>query len=190
MIRVSPWYYLMLIPVFLVHVYFSFTLFSYNKKHAKINVILDELAYSAQSSEEVLDSADTQVEDERVANLMVFFRTHNSDLYEHAEFIVKTSDKYELDYRLLPAIAMKESTLCKYIPKNSHNCWGWGIYGNTVTRFSSYPEAIETVAKGLKTGYKDQGLETVDQIMSKYNPVSPNGSWAKGVTAFMDAIHF
>ena len=36
------------------------------------------------------------------------------------------------DYRLLPAIAMQESTLCRSIPVDSHNCWGWGIYGDKV----------------------------------------------------------
>ena len=97
------------------------------------------------------------------------------------------ADKYEIDYRLVPAIAMQESNLCKVIPHNSYNCWGWGIYGNTVTRFSSYEESIETVSRGLKKYYVDQGLKTPDQIMKKYNP-SSNGSWAFGVNFFFKAI--
>ena len=82
---------------------------------------------------------------------------------------------------------MQESTLCKKAPKNSYNCWGFGIYGKKVTRFDNYHIAIETVTKTLATKYKDQGLETPEQIMSKYTP-SSNGSWAKGVLGFMERM--
>ncbi len=116
----------------------------------------------------------------KVANLEGFFKKHDSPLFDHAEFIVRTADKYKLDYRLVPAIAMQESTLCKNIPKNSYNCWGWGIYGNKITRFESYEQAIETVSKGLKENYIDQGLVTTYQIMQRYTP-SSNGSWANAV---------
>ncbi len=125
--------------------------------------------------------------DGRVANLKNFFRKYNSPLYQYSELIVAVSDKYGFDYRLLPAIAMQESNLCKYIPDNSHNCWGWGIYGNLVTKFSSYEEAIETVAKGIKENYINKGLVTASSIMQKYTP-SSNGSWARGVNTFLRAL--
>ncbi len=134
-------------------------------------------------------SSETEITpgDGRAANLKAFFRKHNSPLYDKAEFIVATSDKYQLDYRLLPAIAMQESNLCRVIPDNSYNCWGWGIYGTTITRFESYEEAIETVAKGLKKNYIDNGLVTASAIMQKYTP-SSNGSWAHGVNTFLEAL--
>lgn len=128
-----------------------------------------------------------QTTDGRVANLKAFFRKYNSPLYNHAEKIVEVSDKYGFDYRLLPAIAMQESNLCRVIPHESYNCWGWGIYGNLITKFKSYDEAIETVAKGLKTDYIDKGLITASQIMKKYTPPS-QGSWAHGVNTFMKAL--
>lgn len=128
--------------------------------------------------------AELGVTDGRVANLKSFFRKHNSPLYDEAEFIVKTSDKYSFDYRLLPAIAMQESTLCRAIPPRSYNCWGWGIYENTVTRFSSYEDAIETVAKGLRENYINEGRVTASEIMEKYTPAS-NGSWARAVNSVM-----
>ena len=38
--------------------------------------------------------------------------------YDHfAKFIVDTADKYGVDYRLIPAIMMQESNLCKAIPQ-------------------------------------------------------------------------
>jgi hypothetical protein len=118
--------------------------------------------------------------DARSKNLRHFFRKYNSELYDYADYIIKVSDKYGFDYRLLPAIAMQESNLCKYIPEKSYNCWGWGIYGDTSLGFSSYEEAIDTVAEGIKTNYIDHGLVTASSIMKKYTP-SSNGSWARGV---------
>lgn len=129
-------------------------------------------------------TAEIKAGDGRVANLKSFFRKYNSPLYNYAELIVKMSDAYQFDYRLLPAIAMQESNLCKYVPDDSHNCWGWGIYGSTVTKFSSYDEAIETVARGIKKNYIDKGLITASMIMEKYTP-SSNGSWAHGVNTFL-----
>lgn len=137
----------------------------------------------------VLGAYETNVTlaDGRVANLKSFFRKYNSPLYDFADVIVSVSDEYKIDYRLLPAIAMQESNLCRVIPDNSHNCWGWGIYGSTVTRFDSYDEAIRVVAKGLKKHYIDQGLLTASAIMSKYTP-SSNGSWQYGVNTFLKAL--
>ncbi len=125
--------------------------------------------------------------DYRTAHLQNFFRKYNSDLYDYAGYIVETSDKYDIDYRLIPAIGMQESNLCKKIPANSYNCWGWGIYGDTVTRFDSYEEAIDTIARGLKTEYIDKGLVEPEDIMRKYTPSSP-GTWARAVNYFFDVI--
>jgi len=132
-------------------------------------------------------SAEIKPGDARTANLKAFLRKYNSDLYLHAEKIIEVSDKYQFDYRLLPAIAMQESNLCRVIPDNSYNCWGWGIYGTTVTRFDSYDDAIETVAKGIKEHYIDEGLVTASAIMQKYTP-SSNGSWQHGVNTFLKAL--
>jgi hypothetical protein len=56
-----------------------------------------------------------------------------------------------------------------------------------VTKFGSYPEAIETITRTLATNYIAGGLNTPDQIMKKYTP-SSNGSWANGVNYFMGLL--
>ncbi|MEM4260652.1 MAG: hypothetical protein QXG00_05440 [Candidatus Woesearchaeota archaeon] len=160
----------------------------------KIQSLLSEIDHSKNSSQQFRFSAvpyinntvqtDITLSDGRAANLKSFFRKYNSPLYDYSSLIISTADKYQFDYRLLPAIAMQESNLCKYIPENSFNCWGWGIYGDTVTKFSSYEEAIETVSKGIKKNYIDKGLITASSIMAKYTP-SSNGSWAHGVNTFL-----
>ena len=176
--------------VFVANIFLASVIYAKSEKEIRIAIILDEL-------EEIeFDDTDTKyaeffndatIKDKRVAVLKAFLRQHDSPLYDQADFIVKVSDQYELDYRLLPAIAMQESTACKAIPVNSFNCWGWGIYGTTVTRFASYQEGIDTVAKGLKTNYIDRGLKTPEEIMRKYTP-SSNGSWALGVNTFVDVL--
>ena len=160
------------------------------KRDTHITIILQEFEKLSMGHEfdDAPDiQADPTIKDKRVAILKAFFRRHDSPLYEHAEYVVKVSDDNGLDYRLIPAISMQESGACKVIPVNSYNCWGWGIYGNTITRFSSYPEALDNVARGLKKEYIDKGLTTPEDIMRKYNP-SSNGSWAFGVNTFINVL--
>ncbi len=127
-------------------------------------------------------------EEGRVEMVRQFLAKYKSPLEPHARLIVETADKYRLDFRLIPAISMQESGACRRIPKDSHNCWGFGIYGGKITKFSNFPEAIETVTKTLATKYRKKGLVTPEEIMSMYTPSSPNGSWAKGVTHFMEQL--
>ncbi len=133
------------------------------------------------------ESTELVYRDARVASLTNFFSRYNSPLEPYAEKIVNISDSYGFHYGLLPAIAMVESNLCKKAPADSFNCWGWGIYGKTVTRFSSYDEAIETVARGLKRDYLDKGYDTLEEIMSKYNPSNHN-NWLGAVTYFLGTL--
>lgn len=126
-------------------------------------------------------------EDARIMAVRDFFKRYKSDLLPYADDVIVAADRYGIDYRLIPAIAMQESNLCKKAPKGSYNCWGFGIYGKKVTKFDNYEEAIDIVTKTLATKYKDNGLETPEQIMSRYTPGS-NGSWADGVNHFMNQL--
>lgn len=143
--------------------------------------------YESQISVPAQDSGTVVTADARPLLIRNYLARYSSDLEPHAQEIVTISDKYQLDFRLLVAIAQQESNLCKKIPENSYNCWGFGIYGDKVTRFDSYSQAFETVAKTLKTQYVDKGLDTPEKIMVKYTPpsVALGGPWAKGVSQFM-----
>lgn len=132
-------------------------------------------------------SGEVKAADARVGLLKSYLYARNSPLANSAEFIVKTSERYDLDYRLTTAIAQKESGLCRVIPEGSNNCWGWGIHSKGVIKFDTYEEGIETVSRGLKEFYIDQGYITVEDIMVKYaNPSST--TWAEGVLRYMDQI--
>ncbi len=126
--------------------------------------------------------------DARVEIVKQYLDRYNSPLYTLAPVLVANADKYGLDYRLLTAIAQQESNLCKIIPDDTFNCWGWGIHSAGTLGFNSYQEGIETVSKGLKENYIDRGLTTPELIMTKYTPSSPNGAWAKGVSIFMEEM--
>jgi len=185
---------LTLVPIFFIMLALNIGIARYihvnTIKNTQITIIMQEfesITGDAFTNEDIEYYLDHGTSDRRVAVLKAFFRKYDSPLYEHADFIVTMSDEYSLDYRLIPAISMQESTACKFIPTNSHNCWGWGIYGNKVTRFDSYPDAIETIAKGLKKNYIDKGLTTPEQIMAKYTP-SSKGSWAHGVTSVLGVL--
>lgn len=123
----------------------------------------------------------------RVDVLREFFDRYNSPLEEYSELIVKKADEYGLDYRLLPAIAMQESTLCLKAPKGTNNCWGFGIYGKKRTAFDNYGQAIEIISKTLAENYHGKGLVEPEQIMTKYTP-SNDGTWAANVSYVMDRI--
>ncbi len=127
------------------------------------------------------------VGDARPLILRNYFKYYDSPLFPLADYIVKISDQYSFDFRLLPAIAMQESNLCKVIPPDSHNCWGYGIYADKVVKFDSYEQGIKRVAQTIAEDYIAKGLTTPEKIMRRYTPPS-DGSWADGVSYFLDIM--
>ena len=116
----------------------------------------------------------------KAQKIELFFRVNrgNAPLADYAEKFVEVANKYDLDYRLLPAIATVESSGGKSNFR-SYNAWGWGSKG-----FTSFEEGIEVVGRGLKNNYIDKGRDTVEEIAPIYCP--PNyKNWAKGVNQFM-----
>lgn len=145
------------------------------------------VAYAALPTIQTLAQGDITEIDARVEIVRQFFAKYQSPLEPHAKDVVFYADLYELDFRFIPAIAMQESNLCKKIPEGSNNCWGYGIHGSKVKKFKDYEEGIETVTKTLATVYKQKGLESPEEIMSRYTP-SSDGSWARSVTHFMEQL--
>jgi len=116
-----------------------------------------------------------------------FFKKYNSPLQNFAQNIVDAADKYDLDWRILPAIAIKESGGCRVIPQESYNCWGWGIHSKGTLKFNSYEEAIEKVSSGIRQEYLSKGFVSIEQIMKKYaHPAST--TWAEDVLGYMSQM--
>lgn len=111
----------------------------------------------------------------------------NTPLEPHSQYIVQVSDTYGIDYRLIAAIAMKESGGGSAINQSTHNAWGWG---NGKISFSSWESAIDIVGKTLKTKYIDRGLESPEQIMAVYAPpqLLTGGKWAKDINFYFSQM--
>jgi hypothetical protein len=140
--------------------------------------------YAALPKDSKSISGSPDVSDARVEILRSYLKKYYSPLEPYAETLVVEADNNSLDYRLLTAIAQQESNLCKKMPSETYNCWGWGIHSKGTLGFESYEEGIKTVSAGIKENYIDYGYLTIEDIMSKYTPLS-NGSWANGVNEFM-----
>jgi hypothetical protein len=131
-------------------------------------------------------------EDARPEIVTNFLRRHNAPLRPYDEYgqkLVSIADKYGVDFRLLPAIAMQESNLCKSIPEGSFNCLGFGIHSRGTLTFESYEANFDRAARELKANYIDQGRNTPEKIMEKYTP-SSNGSWAASVNQWMAEMRY
>lgn len=184
--------YFVITPALLVFciIFFSFLSFHNTSKRNSFSLFSQQenkVAYAAlPSTQNVFDST-IEAADARTELVRQFFEKYGSPLEPYAEEVVLTADEYGLDFRLLPAIGMQESNLCRRAPIDSYNCWGFGIYGSKVTRFGSYSEAIQTVTKTLAQKYRDDGLHSPEEIMTRYTP-SSNGSWARSVIHFMEQL--
>lgn len=138
-------------------------------------------------------TAQAEVGDARVILVQNFLERHKSPVLaedpEFASFLVGIADEHGVDFRLLPAIAMQESNLCKVIPPDSHNCLGLGIHARGTWGFPTYRDNFAAAIAILKKNYIDKGLTTPEQIMRKYTP-SSNGSWAASVNQWMAEMRY
>lgn len=125
--------------------------------------------------------------DARPVIIRQYLAKYNSPLLPYADNFFQAAQKYNLDYRLLVAIAQQESNLGKKAPQGTYNAWGWGIHQEGTLGFSSWAEGIETVAKGLREDYLDKGFVTVADIAGRYAPPSKE-AWEFGVNQFMEEM--
>lgn len=133
-----------------------------------------------------------ETEDARAKIVASFLERHDSPLkpYDHfGEVFVDIADRQGFDFRLLPAIAMQESNLCKKMPEGSYNCLGFGIHERGTLTFDSFEANFERAGRELKKYYIDIGLTTPYEIMSKYTP-SSDGSWAESVNQWMAEMRY
>jgi len=121
--------------------------------------------------------------DNRNTILKKYLISKNSPLADYSEQIIYSSDKYELDWRLIPAITGVESGFGNHMPKDSYNAYGWA---NGAYSFNSWNESIEIVTKTLREKYKDKGAQSLSQIGRIYAP--PSSTWSYKVKSFMDDI--
>ena len=154
-------------------------------------VVLSMVVNGGQKPEEQPKNMQFEIEAAEVDRAQVlkkFFERYDSPLVNYADTFVKVADAYGIDYTLLPAISCMESTCGKFMPADSNNAFGWGVYGGTYIKFETHDEAIETVGEGLNENYFSKGWDTIDEIAPIYTP--PNSThWKSGVKYFTNQIN-
>ncbi len=119
-----------------------------------------------------------------------YFAEHDMPLEGAGKKMVEEAEKNELDWRLLPAIATRESTGGKFdCKKVENNPFGWG---SCKISFKTIESAIETVALNLggnnpKTS-RHYDNKTVKEILRAYNPPSIVPRYAEQVMNIMNDI--
>lgn len=136
------------------------------------------------SSNDASDEIISRKLDKEAQILQKYLAKFNSPMQDHAQDFIDAAKLYNLDWKMLPAIAGVESTFGKHIP-GGYNAYGWGVYGTNVIYFESWTHGIYTVAKGLREGYLNKGLMEPYAINRVY-AASP--TWGKNVTYFMDDL--
>jgi len=135
---------------------------------------------------------DQKAEDQRAkANAIdSYFESRDMPLSGMGMKMVIEAEKNGLDWRLLAAIAVRESTGGKFdCKKVENNPFGWG---SCKIGFDSNEEAIETVAMNLggnnPNTEKHYDNKTTKQILRAYNPPSIVPRYAEQVISIMNAI--
>lgn len=139
-----------------------------------------ELEYSQVSKK--LESLN--VDQQKVNKVRAYLAGRRSPLAAKAEYLVKMAEEFGIDYRLVAAISIIESSggIHTYRP---YNAWGWGGAAGAFT-FKNWEEAIYTVSRGLSRYYA-AGLTTPRLIAPRYNPHTP-GEWSRKVEYVMSQM--
>ena len=105
-------------------------------------------------------------------------------------FFVASGERWGIDPRFVAAIAGAESNFGA-ITCAPFNAWGWACPNSPVT-FTSWADGIETITRGLRKGYADEGRTSVVLVQQKYapsgaanDPTGLNNNWVNNVSRFL-----
>ena len=150
-----------------------------NPKTAETNSPSEAVLAKEKTKPLVFEAEIKAKKDDRATILKKFLKSRNSPMAKDSEKLVKIADKYNLDWKLLPAIAGVESHYGQAIPSGSYNPYGWN---NGVAYFKDWAHASETVASGIRTRYAPTGVITPYRIGPIY---AANPAWASHVASYM-----
>ena len=156
------------------------------------NVLVQQLNITANSFLTFNQAKDPEAELLKVKGDFIdsYFAEYDMPLFGTGIKMATEAEKNGLDWRLLAAIAVRESTGGKNdCNRVSNNAFGWG---SCKIGFKSNDEAIEIVAHNLggnnpKTSYHYDNKTTI-QILRAYNPPSIIPRYAQQVISIMEAI--
>ncbi len=157
--------------------------------------VTSDIAMGENSGTGKVLSATIETADARSLLLMQFIKKYqpNSPMLPYANQFVTTADTYQLDFRLIPAIAMCESNLGTRIPtKDSYNAWGIAVYTGQQSgkKFNDWEHAIDWVGSYIREKFYNRAITDLLEIGAIWAPpsVSNENSWATCVSGFMEKI--
>ncbi|MBI3634223.1 MAG: glucosaminidase domain-containing protein [Candidatus Yonathbacteria bacterium] len=128
----------------------------------------------------------SSIRDDHASKIDAYFAERNMPLEGYGSKMIAEAEKNDIDWRLLPAIAIKESSGGRFAC--GYNPFGWG---SCKIKFSDYDTAIETIALNLGGNnphttqyYKDKTL--IEKLHYYNNSVVP--TYTAEVLEFMDLI--
>ncbi|MFA7192454.1 MAG: hypothetical protein WC089_04125 [Candidatus Paceibacterota bacterium] len=146
----------------------------------------------SQITTSLITPEEAKIREERAKAIDDFFESRNAPLAGYGRKFVDEAIKHDLDWRLLAAISLRESTgginACKN-PKAPNNSFGWF---SCKKGFSSVDASIEHISKTLggnneNAPYYKKEMNTT-QILKKYNPDSIVPGYSKQVVRIMKMI--
>ena len=125
--------------------------------------------------------------EEQAAKIDAYYAKYNMPLAGYGAKMVAAAAEHGVDWRLIPAIAVRESTGGKFACKN--NPFG---FGSCKIGYKSYDDAITAVATNLggdnpRTASYYEG-KSVKAILQTYNPPSVVPKYADQVMSIMNRI--
>jgi hypothetical protein len=144
------------------------------------------------SDQQFLRALDEQAKarKDKADQIDAYFSEYDMPLEGYGMKMVIEAEKNNIDWRLIPAISVRESTGGKHACKKVKNSpFGWG---SCKIPFTSMDEAIEKLALNLggnnpNTAYHYDN-KTTEEILKAYNPPSIVPKYTKQVLAIMSDI--
>lgn len=132
------------------------------------------------------ESSTIALRQEHALKIDAYYAKRNMPLAGYGAKMIAEAEENDIDWRLLPAIAIKESTGGKFAC--GYNPFGWG---SCRLKFKSFDDAIETVARNLGGNnpntaqyYKDKTL--IEKLHHYNNSIVP--TYTAEILEFMDLI--
>lgn len=166
------------------------TSLSVNTMTVSMSSIVAQIPTMAAKEVASIKSPEQQLREERAAKIDAYYAKYNMPLEGYGMKMVLEAEKHDVDWRMMPAISIRESTGGKFACKSvTYSAFG---FGSCRINFKSYDQAIELLAKNLggnnpNTAHFYDG-KTNRQILQSYNPPSVIPKYADEVMAIMDKI--
>ncbi len=148
------------------------------------NQILNLFAFN-----QVMDE-DAQIRQFKADAIDSYFEIRNMPLYGMGMKMVEEAENNNLDWRIIPAIAVRESTGGKFKCKRvTNNPFGWA---SCKIGFNSNEDAIEIIAKNLGGNNPNTAEyyenKSTEQILRAYNPPYVVPRYVPQVLSIMNVI--